>query len=104
LAHWSEGPLDWYAEVDKRGKLQVDELELRAEIVADFLTTELYVPSQPYFTRRNIHNHLDIWIGKMKKNPGWIFNLVAAAGEAADFILSFSTEVEPRHRLVQEAA
>jgi antirestriction protein ArdC len=72
LAHWSEGPLDWYAEVDKRGKLQVDELEFRAEIVADFLTTELYVPSQPYFTRCNIHKHLDIWIGKMRPaaNPG----------------------------------
>jgi antirestriction protein ArdC len=104
LAHWSEGPLDWYAEVNEQGKLQVDELELRAEIVADFLTTELYVPSPPYHTRRNMHKYMGRWIVKMRKNPDWIFNVVAAADEAADFILSFSTEVEPRHKPVQDEA
>jgi len=89
-AHWTETRLGWYGPQDVR--------ELRAEIAAGFLTTELAIPDYPYHCRRNIHKHLDRWITRMKREPKMIFEVARDAAAAAEFILAFSGGVEPRHQ------
>ena len=90
LAHMSEVPLDWYGPQDVR--------ELRAEIAADFLCTELAIPNYPYRCRRNLHKHLAVWIKRMRRSPGMIFKVARDAAQAVDFILGCSALAEPRHR------
>jgi antirestriction protein ArdC len=92
LSHWSEPRLKWFG-------TQVVE-ELRAEMVADFLTTELRIPNYPYLYRRNHQTYLGAWIEEMQRSPEMIFRVAEAAARAADFVLSFSGEVEPRHQPV----
>jgi antirestriction protein ArdC len=95
LAHFTEPRLRWFGNAVVR--------ELRAEITADFLTSELGLPGLAYVCRANHHNHLALWIELMQDNPRMIFDVATAATRAVDFILSFTRPVEPRHR-EEEAA
>ncbi len=80
LAHWTEHRLGW------PGSYALG--ELRAEIAACFLSTELGVPQPDRM--ENHHAYLAHWIGELKADHGVIFRISSAASKAADFILSFS--------------
>ena len=80
LAHWTEHRLNW------QGSYALG--ELRAEIAACFLSTELGVPQPDRM--ENHHAYLAHWIGELKADHGVIFRISSAASKAADFILSFS--------------
>jgi antirestriction protein ArdC len=97
IGHWTEVRLNWYSD-------NSEERELRAEITSDFLAAELGIPNYPYEWRKNTHDHLDIWVKKMRKNPKWIADVAAAATNAVDFILGFTSRVEPRHQMVEDEA
>jgi antirestriction protein ArdC len=90
--HWTEGGArcGWW------GTSEV--CELRAEVVSDFLTTELAIPGCPYPCRRNVHNHLDAWVNEMRQNPRAVFKVAASAARAVDYVLGFTARVEPRHQ------
>jgi antirestriction protein ArdC len=75
----------------------VRERELRAEVGADFLTTELRIPGLDRSMRTNHRNFLDRWTSRMRRDPGWIFRIAADAGRAADCLLSFIEAARPRH-------
>lgn len=80
LAHWSEVRTNWggsYAEG-----------ELRAEIAACYMLTELGVPQSDDLT--NHHAYLQTWLKALKNDPKFIFTCATAATKAADFVLSFS--------------
>ena len=96
LAHHSEVRLDWSGPEPIR--------ELRAEIAADFLTTELGIPDYPYTCRRNVHHHLGVWAKEMRRSPRTIFKVASDAAQAVDFILGFTFHVEPRHRDIWDEA
>lgn len=89
--------LNWYTASE-------EERELRAEIVSEFLAAELAIPDYPYGWRMNVHNHLDIWVKRMRQNPDWIVDVADAATEAVDFILGFTSKAEPRHHMVEDEA
>jgi antirestriction protein ArdC len=89
LAPWSEPRCGWWT-----GKDAIR--ELRAEIAADFLTTELELPPLPYHAHRHFHDHLDRWIREMTRDPPMIFKVAVAAIQAVDYILSLSGMVEGR--------
>lgn len=71
--------------------------ELRAEIGADYLCTELGVPYLDIDKRVNHKKHIDRWVKMMREDPDLIFRITAEASKSVDFILAFSQEVEPRH-------
>jgi antirestriction protein ArdC len=80
LAHWSEVRTNWtgsYAEG-----------ELRAEIAACYVLTELGVPHSDDLT--NHHAYLENWLKALRNDPKFIFSCATAATRAADFVLSFS--------------
>jgi hypothetical protein len=70
--------------------------ELRAEIAADFMTTELGLPACPYDAHWHFHHHIDPSVREMTRDPRVIFK-VSAAAQAVDYILSLSGMVEGRH-------
>jgi len=84
LVHWTEVRTGWtgsYAEG-----------ELRAEIGACFLATELGIPNAD-----NLPNHaayVQNWLGALENDPKFIFRASAAASKAADYILGCS---RPEH-------
>lgn len=86
LAHWSEHRTNWtgsYAEG-----------ELRAEIAACFMLSELGVPQSDDLT--NHHAYLADWLKALRNDPKFIFSCSSAATKAADLVLSFSRrEREP---------
>lgn len=80
LAHWSEVRTNWngsYAEG-----------ELRAEIAACFMLTELGVPQSDDLS--NHHAYLEHWLKALRSDPKFIFTCATAATKATDFVLSFS--------------
>jgi antirestriction protein ArdC len=89
LVHWTEPRLGWNGDVRER--------ELRAEVGADFLTTELRIPRLNRSMRTNHRNFLDRWTSRMRRDSGWIFRIAADAGRAADYLLSFIEAARPRH-------
>jgi antirestriction protein ArdC len=89
LAHWSEPRCNWWTSKDEIR-------ELRAELAADFLTTELELPSCPYHTHRHFHHHIDPWVREMTRDPRMIFEVATAAAEAVDYVLALSGLVEGR--------
>jgi antirestriction protein ArdC len=90
LAHWTEPRCNWWTSKDEIR-------ELRAEIAADFLMTELELPAFPYHARRHFHHHIDPWVREMTRDPRMVFKVAAAASQAVDYILSLSGVVEGRH-------
>lgn len=79
LAHWSEVRTNWtgsYAEG-----------ELRAEIAACYMLTELGVPQSDDLS--NHHAYLESWLKALRNDPKFIFSCATAATKAADFVLSF---------------
>lgn len=85
LAHWSEKRCDWtgsYAEG-----------ELRAEIAAAFMCSELEIPQSDDLS--NVNAYLQNWLKALNDDPRFIFKASAAASKAADFVLSFSRKEEP---------
>jgi antirestriction protein ArdC len=96
LAHFSEVRLGWYGPPEVK--------ELRSEIAADFLTTELAIPSYPYQLRKNVHQHLGVWVKRMRDDPELIFKVARTAAEAVDYILGCTLPAEPPHREVGDEA
>ena len=85
LAHWSEKRCEWggnYAEG-----------ELRAEIAAAFMCSELKIPQSDDLT--NVNAYLQSWLKALRSDSRFIMKASAAASKAADYVLSFSRETEP---------
>lgn len=85
LAHWSEKRCDWtgnYAEG-----------ELRAEIAAAFMCSELQIPQGDDLS--NTQAYLASWLKSLQSDPRFIFKASTAASKAADCVLSFSRQTEP---------
>lgn len=80
LAHWSEVRVGW------TGSYALG--ELRAEIAASFLLTELGVPQSDDLT--NHHAYVAEWLKALRNDPRFLFTASTAASKAADYILSFS--------------
>ncbi|MBN9519462.1 DUF1738 domain-containing protein [bacterium] len=79
--HWTEHRLGWtgsYAEG-----------ELRAELAASFVATDLGLP---HGDRSNSTSYLAYWLGAMKADPRYIFRVTADASRAATFFLGFSSQ------------
>lgn len=89
LIHWVESRLKFDAGVVGN--------ELRAEVGADYLCTELGIPCLDIEKRANHLKHIDRWVKMMREDPDLIFRITAEASKSVDFILAFSQEVEPRH-------
>ncbi|HBN74928.1 MAG TPA: hypothetical protein DD473_03720 [Planctomycetaceae bacterium] len=84
LSHWSEKRCDWtgsYAEG-----------ELRAEISAAFMCSELQIPQSDDLT--NTQAYLASWLKSLQNDPRFIFKASAAASKASDYVLSFSRQAE----------
>jgi len=85
LAHWSESRCDWtgsYAEG-----------ELRAEMSAAFMCSELEIPNSDDLS--NVQAYLQNWLKALNDDSRFIFKASTAASKAADFVLSFSRQAEP---------
>jgi antirestriction protein ArdC len=83
LAHYSEPRLGWDGPVEVR--------ELRAEITAPFLTSQLGIPVLCDMQKiPNHRNYLARWIRAMKDDPTLIFNVTADASKAAAYLLSLA--------------
>lgn len=88
LCHWSESRLDWKAPENLDSKARYALAELRAEMGAAFLSTEIGIPSLE--TSENHAPYLNCWIQAMKEDYRIIFRISSAASAAADFVLGFS--------------
>ncbi|MHC2069753.1 ArdC family protein [Bremerella sp. T1] len=85
LSHWSEKRCEWtgsYAEG-----------ELRAEISAAFMCSELQIPQSDDLT--NTQAYLQSWLKSLENDPRFIFKASSAASKASDYVLSFSRKEEP---------
>ena len=85
LSHWSESRTEW--------KGDYAEGELRAEIAAAYMLTELGVPQSEDLS--NHHAYLKSWLQALRNDNRYIFKASTAANKAADFVLSFSRQPEP---------
>ncbi len=84
LSHWSEKRCEWngnYAEG-----------ELRAEIAAAFMCSELQIPQSEDLS--NTQAYLASWLKSLQSDPRFIFKASTAASKAADYVLSFSRQPE----------
>jgi hypothetical protein len=88
--HRTEVKLRWFGPEDLQ--------ELRADMGADFLASELAIPGYPYSCRLNTHNRLNRWIGQMRDDSRTIFNIAVDADQGVDLILSYTQTVSARHR------
>jgi antirestriction protein ArdC len=98
VGHWTEPG----ARVGFWGGPEVS--ELRAEMAADFMATELGIASAPYETRIQHHKHIEVWAQRMRARPRMIFKVAHSAALAVDFVLDRTFSVEPRHRLACDEA
>jgi antirestriction protein ArdC len=89
LAHWTELRCRWWTSRDAIR-------ELRAEMAAGFLSTELELPACPYHAHRHFHSHIYPRAREMTRDPPMIFKVAVAAIQAVDYILSLSGMVEGR--------
>jgi len=81
LVHFSEPRLGWDGPDDIR--------ELRAEIAAPFITSQLGIPVLCDIQKlRNHTNHLPRWIRAMRQDSTLIFNVASDASAAVEFLLS----------------
>lgn len=84
IAHWTEHRLNW------KGSYGMG--ELRAELTACFVATEVGVPSVNL--EKDHAAYLQSWINTLSEDYRAIFKISSAANAAADFILSFSRKEE----------
>ena len=96
ILHWTETRLKWTGTSPER--------ELRAEIGADYICTELAIPCLDMSKRTNHRNHIEKWVAMLREDPDLIFRITAAASKAVDFIFSFSRNAQPRHVAVCQAS
>jgi antirestriction protein ArdC len=89
LVHWSEHRLRWLADPPLPVKERYAIGELRAEIGSAFLGARIGIPF-PCAMRMNHDKFVRTWMQVMRADPTFIFRVAEAAGDAADFILSFS--------------
>lgn len=83
LAHYTEPRLGWDGPVEIR--------ELRAEITAPFLTSQLGVPVFCDMEKLTNHrNYLPRWVTAMRQDPTLIFQIAADASKAAAYLLSLA--------------
>ncbi len=81
--HWTEPRLGWSAPPVIN--------ELRAEIAAPFLASQLGVPVLCDMPKiRNHSKHLDRWIKAMRADPTLVFNVAAGASRAVAYLLSLT--------------
>ncbi|QDU94069.1 ArdC family protein [Lignipirellula cremea] len=85
LTHWSESRCTW--------KGNYAEGELRAEMAAAFMCSELAIPQSDDLS--NTQAYLASWLKSLQDDSRFIFKASAAASKAADFVLSFSRQTEP---------
>ena len=67
--------------------------ELRAEIAAAFMCSEIGIPQSDDLS--NTEAYLASWLKSLESDHRFIFKASAAASKAADYVLSFSREAEP---------
>lgn len=94
ISHHSEWRVGWtgsYAEG-----------ELRAEIAACFMATELGIPNSDDLT--NHFAYIQAWLQALENDPAFIFRAASAASKAADFILEPVRKVEAIEEDAVEAA
>jgi antirestriction protein ArdC len=81
--HWTEQRLGWSAPPAVN--------ELRAEIAAPFLASQLGLPVLCDMPKiRNHGKHLGRWVRAMKNDPTLIFNVAADASRAVAYLLSLT--------------
>ena len=85
LAHWSECRTEW--------KGDYAEGELRAEIAAAFMLTELGVPQSSDLS--NHQAYVANWLQSLRNDNKYIFRASTAANRAADYVLGFSRQPVP---------
>lgn len=96
LIHWTEPRLGFDTESNEAIR------ELRADIGAAMLVEELGVPHSISFS--NFNKWYLQWIDLMDQDDNLIFKVCASASKAADYIISFSSRVEPRFNQIDESA
>jgi antirestriction protein ArdC len=87
--HWSEHRLRWLADPPLTVKERYAIGEMRAEIGSAYLGARIGIPF-PEAIRLNHDKFVRTWMQVMRADPTFIFRVAEAAGDAADFILSFS--------------
>jgi antirestriction protein ArdC len=97
LMHWSEARLGFEIS-DSNEAIR----ELRADIGAAMLLEDLGLPHS--ISASNFRKWYLQWIKLMKQDENLIFKVSAAASLACDFILSFSSRIEPRFNMINENA
>jgi antirestriction protein ArdC len=83
LAHWSETRMNWTGTLEVR--------ELRADIVADYICTELHIPPIGIEKRANHRKFMPAWVDMFRQDPDLIFRVTLAADKATDYIMSGRT-------------
>jgi antirestriction protein ArdC len=91
LAHWSEPKLKWW---HPNPSIK----EMRAEIVASYLTTEMGIPNLQLKINKTHAQWLPHWIKEMQKDSDLILRISVDAAVATDYILGRSGLVQPRHK------
>jgi antirestriction protein ArdC len=87
--HWSEHRLRWLADPPLTVKERYAIGEMRAEIGSAYLGARIGIPF-PEAIRLNHDKFVRTWMQVMRADPTFILRVAEAAGDAADFILSFS--------------
>jgi antirestriction protein ArdC len=85
LAHFSEPRLGWKPDQTLSPKEKYAIRELRADIAAAYLSSEVGIPSLTSHAQ-----YLDSWIRAMQEDYRIIFRVSSAASAAVDYLLSFS--------------
>ena len=85
LCHWTEPRLCW------DGGYALN--EMRAEIGAGFLSSQIGIPS--YGPGKHHFNHVESWVGALRQDHRAIFRVSSAASAAAAFILACSRAEKP---------
>jgi antirestriction protein ArdC len=94
VSHWSESRLGW------TGSYALG--ELRAELSAAYLMAAVGIPQIGEDVTANTASYLESWIKCLKEDHSVIFKIGSAASKAADYILSFSQEIQAEE--VEEVA
>ena len=94
LSHWTEHRMGW------SGSYALG--ELRAEMAAIFVTAALGIADSGDL--RNHVAYLQSWLAALENDSQFLFRAAAAASRSADYILSFSRQVEVETEVIAEVA
>ena len=86
LTHWTESRCNWQG--------SYPEGELRAEIGGAFMLAALGVPQSDDMT--NHKAYCQNWLEALHQDSRFIFRAASAASKAADFVLSFAPQRQPK--------